>query len=996
MNREKGKNITSTLMFANSTRTSEERKDRHGTHSRKSDSHSPEFGREKPRSTSSNASQTPRDDIRSSNPGVKHANGQLNMNSQGNPAVTSFSSVRQPAYRKPDATEQRSPGLSHGAPEFQANRPVQHSYGMPAQKFGASGPNTPQSLPLVDEKETMQGHDRFIPSVHPMPFPVMFNPMMGYVQYPPPHAPLIRPSVPQPHASQVQKLTVIIEDDSGNSMNLSTWKEQTETGEEGKAKPSTNVDQAVDPEITEASTKVATNEKTQKKREPESTETGADSADPVVEKQSSPPVEEGPINLTYSLMLSFRCEKFDAKLISNDVIAANKQIADLNNQENRDANRLRYYQPETDDQRSLFGSCVTQAHQQRSNFSNQAENPFTTGRKASLDHISKMKKILQGALNKITPSNYDSLLAKVLEIDFPMLCEDPEVMQDLVGMFFDKAINEPTWANVYAHLCKDIRQRFDTNAETIEDAQKSFSSLFRRALLAHCHKEFDTGRRLQAEMETLPQEEKQKRLLMLRKQTFNNMKFIGALFDQKLITKKVMHNVIYTALFTQDELTDEALEMCCELLTSIGERLEEHDAGGSLTFMDTYFSKFYELTKRYPTARVRFKLQNLIDLRESKWDSNRHVPETPLELKSRSKSFSSGSDRHKQHAAPPPLLPMKKVMNRQPSSSHKPLQRSTSRSSDEQRSPQPTTPMTPATPATPMTPKTPQYVHDRKKWREVLPNLMKDQHELVETLQDYTTGSRKAFLEELFNYLLSVRFREERQSLRKLLPEFIQKGIINKREIEQTCVKCVREWVKEETIMDQPKLWDSWAEIFCVCMQCESLSSAESIEVAWKELIAKDNAEHIAIFISDINNKLRNNIDIGVFLRTLDLMSRPELYTEVMQSDKANNPLFDSSLQDFAALRESKMALLADGSSDLDVQKRVYVLMSFLVLHFENQEVALTVVKYLKNILDILKLNKKRAEMLFLKELMAARQFMENKGMKSDVEEFLIAQKIMQ
>uniref|UniRef100_A0A7S4KPA9 Uncharacterized protein n=1 Tax=Paramoeba aestuarina TaxID=180227 RepID=A0A7S4KPA9_9EUKA len=195
---------------------------------------------------------------------------------------------------------------------------------------------------------------------------------------------------------------------------------------------------------------------------------------------------------------------------------------------------------------------------------------------------------------------------------------------------------------------------------------------------------------------------------------------------------------------------------------------------------------------------------------------------------------------------------------------------------------------------------------------------------------------------------------------------------------------------------DQPKLWESWGEIFCVCMESQSLSSAESVELALKDLVAKEEPEHVAVFIADINLKLRTMSSSGIFLRTLDLISRPTLYSGVMENEKAQSSSFDSCINDYNSLIESKLEFLQGGASDTDVHRRLYVLITFLVVHFEKPEERSKVVKYLQNVIDILSANRNRVGMLIQRELVAARHLMPSGDKRDDIDGFLTKHNIMQ
>ena len=883
-----------------------------------------------------------------------------------NPSVTSFSGVHQPAYRKPGNAPNRGEEGKEQPKGFSANR-AESSPGK--SQSGEERELHRQSF----ERQPIYGH--FMPGMHPMHPQMMMDPFGGFVQYAVPPGRAMPAHIPQA-VPQAQKPTVVIQDDSGNAMNLSTWKEQKSEGDESQD-GNAGVDEPMITEVPLDEASVSSLEvRTVASLSESEPPTPLTPAVPTSEKEEEEEIITKPDQLTYSLMLSYRIGKVDLNLISKDVLAARSEIEERNAEENsgKDANQLKYFQAEVETRQSLFGSNVTQAFKPRQQFSNQAENPFTVTSSESLDHVAKIKKALQGALNKITTSNYDQLSEKVMDMDFPQLCSDSQVMKDVIAMFFDKAINEPAWASVYASLFRDIRKRYEEDASKID-----FVKTFRRELLAHCQVRFETGRRLQEEIALLPEDQQERSLPILRKQTFNNMKFIGELYKVKLITKKIMHNVICSTIFDQDQhkLTDEALEMCCELLTSIGGSLEEPGSVESKPYMDHYFESFARLAKVYPTPRVRFKIQNLIDLRASNWDTSRPVPETPLELKGRAKQFLA-NDRHRGGPQPPLQAAVKKVMNRQSASGQR--AKASGRSSE---SPQP------ATPTTPMTPVTAQRISDRKKWREVMPEFIKEQIEtIVETLLTYTANSRRAFLEEMFNYLLGVRFHAERTALHELMPALLKGEVFAKRDIDATCSRCVREWVENEAVMDQPKLWESWMDILCACLKTETVTSADCLEQALSDLIEKEDPENIAVFIAHVNKKLREHKQTGVLLRTLDLLKRPQQMEEVLQSDKATAEGFDTALAEFQGLGSANLGNLPDSAHPIDIQRRLYVLTTYLALNMQKESMSSVVLPLYSNVRSLFQ-EANDAECSIMQEVRMIRRLDISQADKDAVWEFL-------
>ncbi|XP_062278880.1 eukaryotic translation initiation factor 4 gamma 2a [Scomber scombrus] len=100
-----------------------------------------------------------------------------------------------------------------------------------------------------------------------------------------------------------------------------------------------------------------------------------------------------------------------------------------------------------------------------------------------------------------------------------------------------------------------------------------------------------------------------------------NIKFIGELGKLHLIHESILHKCIKTLLEKKKrvQLKDmgEDLECLCQIMKTVGPKLD-HEKARSL--MDQYFSRMRSLTnnKELP-ARIRFLLQNTVELRENRW-----------------------------------------------------------------------------------------------------------------------------------------------------------------------------------------------------------------------------------------------------------------------------------------------------------------------------------------------------------------------------------------
>lgn len=94
--------------------------------------------------------------------------------------------------------------------------------------------------------------------------------------------------------------------------------------------------------------------------------------------------------------------------------------------------------------------------------------------------------------------------------------------------------------------------------------------------------------------------------------------FAGELFKQQMLTVNIMLRCLNKLLDNKDE---ESLECLCKLLTTIGKELESKNNDLTLIFnamKDIADKKSYRVS-----SRIRFMLQDVIDLRGAKWQPRR-------------------------------------------------------------------------------------------------------------------------------------------------------------------------------------------------------------------------------------------------------------------------------------------------------------------------------------------------------------------------------------
>ncbi|MGH0156660.1 UNVERIFIED_CONTAM: hypothetical protein FKN15_038827 [Acipenser sinensis] len=225
---------------------------------------------------------------------------------------------------------------------------------------------------------------------------------------------------------------------------------------------------------------------------------------------------------------------------------------------------------------------------------------------------------------ELTPQMFNQLMKQVTDLTI----DTEERLKGVIDLVFEKAVDEPSFSVAYGNMCRCLA----TLKVTMTDKPNSTVN-FRKLLLNRCQKEFerdkvddDVFERKQKELEAAASSSERERLQeelkeakdKARRRSIGNIKFIGELFKLRMLTEAIMHDCVVKLLKNHDE---ESLECLCRLLTTIGKDLDFEKAKPR---MDQYFNQMEKIVKeRKTSSRIRFMLQDVIDLRLHNWVSRR-------------------------------------------------------------------------------------------------------------------------------------------------------------------------------------------------------------------------------------------------------------------------------------------------------------------------------------------------------------------------------------
>merc|ERR1719420_6194 len=166
---------------------------------------------------------------------------------------------------------------------------------------------------------------------------------------------------------------------------------------------------------------------------------------------------------------------------------------------------------------------------------------------------------INGILNKLTVEKFESLYKKLVgEVG---MCAESHIVV-LTKQLFTKSTTQHHFIEMYTDLCVRLHQHFEENS-IIDDAAK----VFKKVLLNQCQESFEEYLRPPPGFDELEGEEKYEGLVKYKTSMLGNIKFVGNLLVQKMLSSKIIFQCAEQLL---EGRTDETLETLATFLTAIG------------------------------------------------------------------------------------------------------------------------------------------------------------------------------------------------------------------------------------------------------------------------------------------------------------------------------------------------------------------------------------------------------------------------------------------
>lgn len=274
-----------------------------------------------------------------------------------------------------------------------------------------------------------------------------------------------------------------------------------------------------------------------------------------------------------------------------------------------------------------------------------------------------IKKKFRSILNKLTPNNFENLAAAVTDLKI----NTEEKLGDVIDIVFAKALAEPGYCVLYGQMCSHLKK--------ITAGQANFGN----TLLKRCQSQFQADiyadlnldeRKEKVEKEENPETKKQlneelyEDMFRCRMRGLGLIKFIGELYKIGMLNNDIMFDCILRLL---QDTAEESLECLCDLLATIGEKLDNsckaekkkptkqsknpYSSGQksmasvvasnnapkqpdpSLDYVFMQLKKLREDDSSPLSLRIKFKILDTIDLRERhRWSSKKTKDNNPKKI----------------------------------------------------------------------------------------------------------------------------------------------------------------------------------------------------------------------------------------------------------------------------------------------------------------------------------------------------------------------------
>ena len=233
-----------------------------------------------------------------------------------------------------------------------------------------------------------------------------------------------------------------------------------------------------------------------------------------------------------------------------------------------------------------------------------SQNAWSRKNTGEMRDTEVLAKQIMGLLNKLSPKNFDRIAEALSKIQL----NTEKDVKVAVDCLFNKAIDEPNYSYLYANLAKRMTDNY-----------REFKTL----LLQACKEKFYNDIRESSDDRN---EEHEQARLKAKRRRHGNLNLVGELLKLELMKEKAVAQIIKCLL---DQPTEQNLESLTVILQKVGHKI---DRPCHKVHMDGWFNKIEQLKSSSP-SRLRFMLQDVLELRQKNW--NIQTEESPGSTKTK-------------------------------------------------------------------------------------------------------------------------------------------------------------------------------------------------------------------------------------------------------------------------------------------------------------------------------------------------------------------------
>ncbi|KAI8330779.1 hypothetical protein BC941DRAFT_404487 [Chlamydoabsidia padenii] len=241
---------------------------------------------------------------------------------------------------------------------------------------------------------------------------------------------------------------------------------------------------------------------------------------------------------------------------------------------------------------------------------------------------------VKSLLNKLTLEKFDSISTQIYDYAHQSAKEkEGETLLTVIQLIFDKACDEAAFASMWAQLCRKLHDTIAA-ADDIRDENNVLDKhgkpvtsghLFRKYLFNRCQQAFERGWKFD-----IPDLEKSVSgevmmtdeyyaAVKAKRQGLGLVQFIGELFKRGMLIDRIMTECLTRLCRDPQNAEDEETETMCKLVTTVGRELDNRNRN-MRQWMDAFFERMKEMLECTTlTSRVKFMIQDVIELRKHNW-----------------------------------------------------------------------------------------------------------------------------------------------------------------------------------------------------------------------------------------------------------------------------------------------------------------------------------------------------------------------------------------